>query len=529
MDFCKDHWEQPFTFYCSTCKQLVCNECIVSTHQTHTFCTNSKMRVEEESNRFYMKKIEYLWKQLKHTTTTVESLRKTETEIAEFYKVLHDLLIQEEHKIKKQVTSEIDNAVPLVLDLVKEIQTTKHVIESMGLEITNLMTVETVQESNNNNDDTTISEQVEEMVTEEIVSIRVVEDDINKLFDAVGHCSNLESFLKNESLFPKSVRESDKPIDQKQLIECMGYITQLKPSISIRLPIEYEVKFSEQARTSIVSSIPQLNDLYDKNRKFLVIHKSDGWIKLDLANETISNVDPPTSNSYYTLSVNGRTSLICDNSLYTFQDSKWKKESLIKSVPNITSSCHDSKNNTIYIFYSEYSQNYMLKWNLNDKSSSVSTLKSHVSGIPIFIDNSIYFFNNSTKQIQLLDQEKYTMDLHYSYEKVISRKLHYGIYDRNRSVYISTKKSIYKISVIDKTCTKITNLPCFLNKKSTIRMAYTLEYRNCFSERYNSLNKNSIRPANSQFFIDYVDIEVQKWKLINFPYMDMDKCQCGIF
>ncbi|EFA84096.1 hypothetical protein PPL_03169 [Heterostelium album PN500] len=478
MDFCKEHWEQPFTFYCSTCKELICNECIVS-HQSHTFCTISKMRVEEENNRFYMKNIEYLWKQLKCTATTVETLRKTESEIAEFYKELHDLLIQEEHKIKKQVISEVDKAAMLILDTIKEIQTTKHVIESMGLEIK----FETSQESNNNNDDSSFSEQVEQMVTEEsssdeIANIKVIEEDINKLIDTIGQCSNLKSFLKTESLFPKSVGESDKPMDQKQLIECMGYIAQLKPTISIQLPIEYEVKFSEEARDSIVSSIPQLNDLYDKNRKFLIIHKSDGWIKLDLSNESIGKVGTPTIGSYYSLSVNGRDSLMGASSLYTFQDNNWKTQSLIKSISNIISSCHDYENNIFYIFYSEQLNfksplyYHLLKWNINDKSSNVSTLKftPKSNTQPVFVDNSLYFYDISTKQIHLLDQEKYTVDLYYSLEKVISRKLHAAVYDNNGSIFVSTKKSIYKISVIDKTCTKISNLPCFIDKKTTIKM-----------------------------------------------------------
>ncbi|GAM23170.1 hypothetical protein SAMD00019534_063450 [Acytostelium subglobosum LB1] len=121
MDRCETHNKQ-LKLVCLTCKQLICSNCIASSHNRHDIddVLNIRQSLNEGRSRYAFRS-KLLWDTIQALSTTYDELTLTKSVIANQFKELHELLVIQEHKLHSPINTELDKIQSYSKDIVKEL------------------------------------------------------------------------------------------------------------------------------------------------------------------------------------------------------------------------------------------------------------------------------------------------------------------------------------------------------------------------------------------------------------------------
>ncbi|GAM20118.1 hypothetical protein SAMD00019534_032930 [Acytostelium subglobosum LB1] len=102
---------------------VICSHCSVLLHNGHILENVDIIRKLIADNKYdrFPERLTTLCHQMKHLTTTYQSLDKTSMAMSEQFRKMHELLVIEEHRIKSPIIEEMKRTVDVIKSIMKEV------------------------------------------------------------------------------------------------------------------------------------------------------------------------------------------------------------------------------------------------------------------------------------------------------------------------------------------------------------------------------------------------------------------------
>ncbi|EFA78793.1 hypothetical protein PPL_08256 [Heterostelium album PN500] len=370
---CTKH-NKTIRYICYKCNELMCSLCMFdhykqkldhSTHCEHInqikhslnnmFLNNEILddninnnNNEDNSSTFINTQLKSIWESLKSTTSRYQSLSATENEVKQHFEQLHQYLIIEEHKLKKDIINDKDTIINQIDNNINHLKYLVNIIN-------------TNHKLNNNNTETKDNSQSK-------ISDTTTDYSPTTIMKSITASSSLQSFISdnNQTLF----NEHHDPFNYDELIKLHN-----NDSSSLLLDIihKYNNQFNKTTEItdnynfSYILSIKQL----DFNQLNSIINQS---VKLEKIKSSIT-----TKSNNLLSSVSTKTSN--DKASYIFTTHNKKGATLINTTNNNSveqleldydfSSTYQSIvsiGEYIYVFGGENNTNKWMKFSIKSKS-----------------------------------------------------------------------------------------------------------------------------------------------------------------
>ncbi|EFA78833.1 hypothetical protein PPL_08297 [Heterostelium album PN500] len=217
---CSEH-NRSHEFLCYKCYKLMCSKCTINhskNHHDHTdqydhiddirqslssiFDTDDDIidhlnidikendNKSDNNNTFIKRKILSIWRSLRLSSKQFGDLQKTETDISQHFEQLHQYLVIEEHKLKKDIINQKDT---IINQIDNSIEHLKHLVNIINI---NNKLDNNKQDNNSNNDDDS-NEDVE--INKSIVTDTAEQYSTTTILQSITSSSTLQSFIDNNN------------------------------------------------------------------------------------------------------------------------------------------------------------------------------------------------------------------------------------------------------------------------------------------------------------------------------------------
>ncbi|EFA78817.1 hypothetical protein PPL_08281 [Heterostelium album PN500] len=179
--------------------------------KTETDSSNDSDHDNNEEEFHFPKTIRSVWESLKSSTSRYQSLSSTENEISKFFEKLHQYLIIEEHKLKKDIINEKDI---IINQIDNNINHLKYLVQIIN--INNKLNNSNNDDSSSDNEDN-IYASSNSYDNQSIVTDTIEQYSTTTIMESILTSSTLKSFItdNNQTLF----NEHHDPFNFDELIK----------------------------------------------------------------------------------------------------------------------------------------------------------------------------------------------------------------------------------------------------------------------------------------------------------------------
>ncbi|EFA78722.1 hypothetical protein PPL_08183 [Heterostelium album PN500] len=341
---------------------------------------NNDSKINLKQSTFIELRLQSIWKSLKSSTSRYESLSATENEIKQHFEQLHQYLINEEHRLKKDIINDKDTIINQIDKNINELKYLNSIIISINSNNKNNI----INKDSNDFSDDHGSDSVVLDTTDQYSTITIMK--------SINTSSSLQSFIKdnNQTLFYRNNK-------QDTLLE--QYNNNSLSSLILDMIFKYNNQFKVISPTNIIDE--NINE-YHFSTKQPDLHKFNSLImesiKLSKTSAKVVTTNNNDIKESYIITTNHSKGMTLINT----SDNSTKEFNLDYDFCSTYSSII-SVGEYLYIFGGRSNQSNWIKFSVKSKNYNVSKMEGVNPGSYISVcydgQDHIYLANGDAKRI----------------------------------------------------------------------------------------------------------------------------------
>ncbi|EFA77598.1 hypothetical protein PPL_12204 [Heterostelium album PN500] len=352
---CSEH-NKSHKFICYQCNSLLCSRCVKNHSKDHPDHDQwehiddikQSFNKDENNTSFINLQLKSIWESLKSSTSRYQSLSATENEIKQYFEQLHQYLIIEEQKLKRDIINDKDTIINQIDNNINHLKYLQY--------ISNVSSKDNNRNDSNNNDNQ--STVIEDTTTQYSTTTTIMK--------SITSSSSLQSFIldNNQTLF----NDNHDPFNIDELKNQHNNDS----SLLLDIIYKYNNKFNKTDNNNNTSSIQ--SSLYELSIKQPDFNQLDSIIKQSIK---LDKIEPSKNNEINTTTTNNDH----NKQSYIFTTHHPRGATLINTTNNNSIEeiklDYDSRqthqsivsiDEYIYIFGGYINQNNWMKFSIKSKS-----------------------------------------------------------------------------------------------------------------------------------------------------------------
>ncbi|GAM20121.1 hypothetical protein SAMD00019534_032960 [Acytostelium subglobosum LB1] len=224
---------------CNDCNTIICNHCLALEHNGHKIVNVDIIRPLIAENKYdrFSTRLRHLWQQMNKLAMSYQLMNKSSIAVTDQFRVLHELLIAEEHRIKSPIIDEMRRTGDAINSLMEEMS---HIVS-----LTNATAI--AQGASANKSDTECNEAV----------------DMDHISQSINSSESMEQFISrslgNQSINVNTFNDIEllNAVQQLERLAQKSSLTNLKP-----IRIRTSPTVLESIKQSIKSCFIDLNQCH---------------------------------------------------------------------------------------------------------------------------------------------------------------------------------------------------------------------------------------------------------------------------